>query len=163
MNSLTFCTYEFVYSVNLSVQNKWIHLIVVRVKPKPWARSANRKRVARTARAWLAMSGFVSVGYTPQTTDICVCCRHVDNVSPTRQRHSLMLALFFADKVVSGNRIPDTLSCVFVGISTNEEVTTYKDKKNWDPLRFFILSQVLVLVIFICVTFNCTVFYVQSY
>jgi hypothetical protein len=23
---------------------------------------------------WLAMSGFVSVGYTPQTTDICVCC-----------------------------------------------------------------------------------------
>ena len=33
--------------------------------------------------AWLIMSGFVSVGYTPQTTDICVCRRHVDNVGPT--------------------------------------------------------------------------------
>jgi hypothetical protein len=36
---------------------------------------------------WLAMSGFVSVGYTPQTTDICVCRRHVDNVGLTRWQH----------------------------------------------------------------------------
>ena len=35
--------------------------------------------------SWLAMSGFVSVGYTPQTTDICVCHQHVDNVGPTHR------------------------------------------------------------------------------
>ena len=58
---------------------------------------------------WLAMSGFVSVGYTPQTPDICVCRRHVDNVCPTRWQHSVKSACFFADKVVLGNRIPDTL------------------------------------------------------
>ncbi len=33
--------------------------------------------------AWLGMSGFVSVGYTPQTTDICVCCQHVKNIGLT--------------------------------------------------------------------------------
>ena len=74
------------------------------------------------------MLGFVSVGYTPQTTDICVCRQHVDNVGPTRRQHSLNSAFFFADKVVSGNRIPDTLSYMFVGISTNEVVTTFEDK-----------------------------------
>ena len=56
------------------------------------------------------MSEFVSVGYTPQTTDICVCRRHVDNVGPTGQRHSVKSAYFLANKIVSGNRIPDTLS-----------------------------------------------------
>ncbi len=45
-------------------------------------------------RPWLAMSGFVSVGYTPQTTDICVCCRHVNNVGLTRRQHSLKSAFF---------------------------------------------------------------------
>ncbi len=50
-------------------------------------------------RTWLAMSGFVSVGYTPQTTDICVCRRHVDNVGPTRWRHSLTLAFFSPTKL----------------------------------------------------------------
>ena len=59
--------------------------------------------------AWLAMSGFLSVGYTPQTTDICVCRRHVDNVRPTGRQHSVKLAYFFADNIVSGNRIPDTI------------------------------------------------------
>ncbi len=44
MNSFTFCTYEFIYSMNSSVQNKLIHLIVVRAKPE-------RERVARTTRA----------------------------------------------------------------------------------------------------------------
>ena len=68
------------------------------------------------------MSGFVSVGFTPQTTDICVCCQHVDNTGPTRQQHSLKSAFFFADKVMSGNRIPDTLSYVFVGIRTDEVI-----------------------------------------
>ncbi len=109
------------------------------------------------------MLGFVSVGYTSQTTDICVCRRHVNNVGPARRQHSLKSALLFANKVVLGNCIPDTLSYMFVGISTNEEVTTYEDKKNWDPLRFFILVQVLVLVIFIRMTFDCTVSYVQLY
>ncbi len=55
------------------------------------------------------MPGFVSVGYTPQTTDICVCRRHVNNVGPTGRRHSVKSAYFFADKIVSGNRIPDTI------------------------------------------------------
>ena len=41
--------------------------------------------------AWLAMSRFVSVGYTPQTTDICVCCQHVDNVDPTHWQHSVKI------------------------------------------------------------------------
>ena len=59
--------------------------------------------------AWLAMSRFVSVGYTPQTTDICVCCQHVDNVGPIGRQHSVKLAYFIADKIVSGNRIPDTI------------------------------------------------------
>jgi hypothetical protein len=43
---------------------------------------------------WLAMSGFVSVSSTPQTTDIFVCRRHVDNVGPTRWQHSVMSANF---------------------------------------------------------------------
>ena len=68
------------------------------------------------------MLGFVSVGYTPQTTYICVCRQHVDNVGPTRRGHSLKLACFFADKVVSGNRIPDTLSYMHIGISTDEVI-----------------------------------------
>ncbi len=46
-----FCTYEFIYSTNSSVQNKWIHLIVVRAKPEPWARSANREGKARAVKA----------------------------------------------------------------------------------------------------------------
>jgi hypothetical protein len=41
--------YEFIYSMNSSVQNKWIHLIVVRVKPELWARSANREGEARAS------------------------------------------------------------------------------------------------------------------
>ena len=71
--------------------------------------------------SWLIKSGFVSVGYTPQTTDICVCRRHVDNVGPN-VGDILLSRPFFADKVVSGNRIPDTLSYVFVGISTDEVI-----------------------------------------
>ncbi len=64
--------------------------------------------------SWPIMSGFVSVGYTPQTTDICVCRRHVDNVGPTGRRHSVKSAHFFADKIVSGNSIPDTILYVFM-------------------------------------------------
>ena len=48
------------------------------------------------AYAWLAMSANVSVGYTPQTTDIFVCRRHVGNVVLTRRRHSVMSAIFLA-------------------------------------------------------------------
>ena len=50
---------------------------------------ATNQTLRKNLQAWLAMSGFVPVGYTPQTTDICVCSRHVANVGPTRRRHSL--------------------------------------------------------------------------
>ena len=89
------------------------------------------------------MSANVSVGYTPQTTDIFVCRRHVGNVVPTRRRHSVMSANFLAVGVVSVRPIADTHSYMYVGISIDEVVTTYEDKKNWHPLRFCIHSQVL--------------------
>ena len=91
------------------------------------------------------MSGFVSIGYTPQTTDICVCRRHVDSVGPTRWQLSLQSAFFSAVGVMSVRPVADTYSYMYVGSSTDEVVTTYKDKKNWHPLRFFILLQVLTL------------------
>ncbi len=59
-------THEFIYSMNSSVQNKWIHLIVVRSKPEPWAHSANREGetrahpLPRPGRAWLPQP----LGYT---------------------------------------------------------------------------------------------------
>jgi hypothetical protein len=59
---------------------------------------------------WLAMSGFVSVGSTTQTTDIFVCRQHVANVGPTRQQHSVMSANILAVSVVSGNLVADTFS-----------------------------------------------------
>ncbi len=74
--------------------------------------------ITLTCNPWLGMSGFVSVGYTPQMTDICVCCRHVENVCLTRRRHSVMSAFFFADKVVSGETVTGTASYKYVGIST---------------------------------------------
>jgi hypothetical protein len=65
------------------------------------------------------MSVNVSVGYTPQTIDIFVCCRHVGNVIPTSRRHSVMSANFLAVSVVSVTIIPDTLSSyMYIGIST---------------------------------------------
>ncbi len=67
--------------------------------------------------AWLAMSANVSVGYTPQTTDIFVCRRHVGNVVPTRRQHSVMSANFLAVGVVSVSPVTDTLSYMYVGIS----------------------------------------------
>ena len=90
------------------------------------------------------MSANVSVGYTPRTTDIFVCRRHVGNVIPTRWRHSVMSANFSAVGVVSVRPVADTHSYMYVGISIDEVVTTHKDKKNWHPLRFSILSQVLL-------------------
>jgi len=63
------------------------------------------------------MSANVSVGYTPQTTDIFVCCRRVGYVVPTRRRHSVMSANFLAVGVVLETFIPDTLSYMYVGIS----------------------------------------------
>ena len=91
------------------------------------------------------MSANVSVGYTPQTTDIFVCHQHVGNVVPTRQRHSVMSANFSAVGVMLVRPVADTHSYMYIGISTDEVVTTYKDKKNWHPLRFVILLQVLTL------------------
>ncbi len=84
------------------------------------------------AAPWLAMLANVSVGYTPQTTDIFICRRHVRNVVPTRRRHSLVSLLFLAVGVVSARPVADTLSCIYVGIGTNEVVTTYEDKKIWN-------------------------------
>jgi hypothetical protein len=95
--------------------------------------------------AWLAMSANVSVGYTPQTTDICICRRHVGNVVPTRRRHSVMSANFSAVSVMSVRPIANTHSYMYVGISIDEAVTTYEDKKKLHPLRFCIHSQVLTL------------------
>ena len=91
------------------------------------------------------MSANVSVGYTPQTTDIFVCRRHVGNVVPTRRQHSVMSANFSAVGIMSVRPVADTHSYMYVGISTDEVVTTYEDKKNWHPLRFSNLSQVLTL------------------
>ncbi len=51
MNSFNGCMYEFIYSMNLSVQNEWIQLIVVRAKPKLWAHSVNCEGKARAASA----------------------------------------------------------------------------------------------------------------
>jgi hypothetical protein len=63
---------------------------------------------------WLAMSANVSVGYTPQTTDIFVCRRHVGNVVPTRRRHSVMSTIFLAvGDVMATHNIADTLSYIF--------------------------------------------------
>ncbi len=59
----------------------------------------------------------VSVGYTPQTTDIFVCRRHVGNVVPTRRRHSVMSAIFLAVGVVSARPVANTLSYMYIGIS----------------------------------------------
>jgi hypothetical protein len=75
-------------------------------------------------RPWLAMSGFVSVGSTTQTTDIFVCCQHVPNVSPTCRRHSVMSANILNVSVVSGNFVTDTISYMYAGISTSEVRTT---------------------------------------
>jgi hypothetical protein len=50
-----------------------------------WFHGADNNIANALSWAWLAMSGFVSVGYTPKTTDICVCRRHVNNVGPTRR------------------------------------------------------------------------------
>jgi hypothetical protein len=72
---------------------------------------------------WLAMSGFVSVGSTPQRTDIFVCRRHVENVVPTRWQHSLMSVIFLAVGVVSARPVANTYSCMGVEISSNEVVT----------------------------------------
>jgi len=81
--------------------------------------------------AWLAMSGFVSVGSTPQTTDNFVCRRHVENVVPTRRQHSLMSANFLSVSIMAVRPVANTHSCMKVGISFNEVVTyEYKDKKK---------------------------------
>ena len=77
----------------------------------------------------------VSAGYTRQTTDIFVCRRYVGNVVPTRRRHSVMSANFSAVGVVSVRPIANTHSYMDVGISIDEVVTTYEDKKIWNVYR----------------------------
>jgi hypothetical protein len=68
----------------------------------------NQSQVINTSyrRTRLAMSANLSVGYTPQTTDIFVCRRHVGNVVPTRRRHSVISANFSAVSIVSVTFIP---------------------------------------------------------
>jgi hypothetical protein len=91
---------------------------------------------------WLAMLANVSVGYTPQTTDIFVYCRHVGNVVPTRREHSVMSAIFLAVGVVSVRPpVANTHSYMFVGIITDEVVTYEDKKKKGNAYRlFYILS-----------------------
>ncbi len=79
------------------------------------------------------MSGFVSVGSTPQTTDIFVCRQHVRNVISPRRRHSLMSANVSSAGVVPVRPVADTHSCMNVGISINE-VVTYEVKKKLECL-----------------------------
>jgi len=112
---------------------------------KTAVRAGKETAVAIDQKSWLAMSANVSVGYTPQTTEIFVCRRHVGNVVPTRRRHSVMSAIFLAVGVVLVSPIADTHSYMYVGISIDEAVTTYEDKKNLHLLRFCIHSQVLTL------------------
>jgi len=81
-------------------------------------------------RSWLAMSANVSVGYTPQTTDIFVCLHDVGNVVPTRRQHSVMSANFLAVGVVTVRSVADTHSYMYIGISTDEVVTTYEVEKK---------------------------------
>jgi hypothetical protein len=87
---------------------------------------------------WLAMSGFVSVDSTTQTTDIFVCRQHVTNVGPTRQRHSVMLTNILAVSVVSGNFVANTFSYTYAGISTSEARST--SSRNLVPIK--LLSRI---------------------
>jgi hypothetical protein len=61
-----------------------------------------------------------------------------------------MSANFLAVGVVSVRPVADTLSYMYVGISTNDVVTTYEDKKIWNvydsliySLSDFAASQIL--------------------
>ncbi len=92
---------------------------------------------------WLAMSGFVSVGSTPQTTAIFVCHPHVKNVVLTRRGHSLMSANFSSAGVVSVRPVADTHSCMNVGFSINQ-VVTYEDKKKLASYLVVILSDLVI-------------------
>ena len=68
------------------------------------------------------MSGFVSVGYTPQRTDICA----VADMSKMLARHVgdiLLSRPFFVVGIILVRPAADTHSCMQVGISTNEVVT----------------------------------------
>ena len=56
-----------------------------------------------------------------------------------------MSANFLAVGIVSVRPVADTHYYMYVGIIIDEVVTTHKDKKNWHPLRFSILLQVLTL------------------
>ncbi len=95
-------------------------------------------------RPWLAMLANVSVGCTPQTTDIFVCRRHVGNVVRTCRRHFVKSANFSAFGVVSVRPIADTHSYMSVGIGTNE-VVTHTENLEWlpnlQPLIFCSLSR----------------------
>ena len=44
----------------------------------------------------------------PPSTDNSVCSQHVNIAGPTRRQHSVMLAFFVADKVVSGETVTNT-------------------------------------------------------
>jgi len=63
--------------------------------------------------------------------------QHVGNI--------LLCRPIFLLSVVSVRPIADTHSYMDVGISIDEVVATYEDKKNWQYLRFCIHSQVLTL------------------
>lgn len=86
------------------------------------------RNVCTEGRSFAGNVGIVSVGSTLQTTDIALCCRHVEYVGSTRWRHSVMLDNFLAVCVMSVRLIANTQSCMHVGISTSE-VFTYSSMR----------------------------------
>ncbi len=58
--------------------------------------------------------------HPPNDRHLCLSptCRDMSADRPTGWRHSVKSAYFFADKILSGNRIPDTIFYVYVGIGT---------------------------------------------
>ncbi len=102
------------FSLNTTLD---INMSAVRMEERNRRGNNNLPGLDQCNNAWLAMSENVSVGYTPLTTDIFVCRRHVRNVVPTRRRHSLVSPFFLAVGVVSARPVADTLSYMYIGIS----------------------------------------------
>ena len=86
----------------------------------------------------------VSVGCTHQTTDIFVYHRHVGNVVPTRRQHSVMSANFLAVGVVMVRSVADTHSYMYIGISTDEVVTTYEVEKKLASYLVVVVSDLVI-------------------
>jgi hypothetical protein len=80
------------------------------------------------SKSWLGLSDFCLLVPPPEQQTLCVCCRHVKDVGPTKWQHSVMSAFFYADGVVPEWHFPNTLSCMLVGISTSEKEYSSKQR-----------------------------------